>query len=124
MAKRRSTRSLTIYRSARRRIGHSFGSKKISVALVGGLATGLINAYSPPDHSAGAPENLNQYFQRVLLYYTGFAPWNPAGAKFQFQYTRFGLAPLAAGALIHWVANATGVNRGLAKFTRSIPVQI
>ncbi len=115
-------KTVTVARRSGRRRGFGQGNNKLSLAMMGGTAVGLINAYKVGTY--GPADSPNQYFQRLLLFYTGFAPWNAPGQKWQFQETRFGLAPLAAGVLIHWVANATGLNRGLAKVTRSIPVQI
>lgn len=127
MAKKR-TRAVAVRRSyfARRRSGGGsrFGSGKISAALLAGFGVSLYNAYMPPDGSAGAPVSVNQYLQRLMLYYTGFAPWLPAGQKWQPAYMRFGLVPLVTGALVHYIANMTGVNRAVARLTRSIPVQI
>lgn len=106
-------------RGARR---SSFGGGKLSAAMLAGMGVGLYNAYSVGSY---APANSpNQYLQRLLLFYTGFAPWNAPGQKFQFAETRFGLAPLATGIIVHYLANATGLNRGLAKLTKSLPVQI
>lgn len=116
---------------ARRRPSFSFrrrstrrnsGSSKLSLAMITGTAIGLINAYKVGNYAPA--DSPNQYFERVMLFYTGFAPWNAAGQKWQFQETRFGLAPLATGLIVHWVANATGLNKGLARLTKSIPVQI
>jgi len=124
MAKTRAVARRRSFSSFRRRSSRrsGFGSSKLSLAMMGGTAVGLVNAYKVGSYAAA--DSPNQYFQRLLLFYTGFAPWNPPGAKWQFQETRFGLAPLAAGVIIHWVANATGLNRGLARVTKSIPVQI
>jgi len=118
VARRRSPFSFR-RRSFRRNGG---GSGKLSLAMAGGTACGLINAYKVGTYPAA--DSLNQYFQRVLLFYTGFAPWNPPGTKWQLQEARFGLAPLMAGVIVHYIANATGLNRGLSRVTRSIPVQL
>lgn len=99
-----------------------FGSSKLSAAMLLGMGVGLKNAYSVGNYAPA--DSFNQYTQRLLLFYTGFAPWNPPGTKWQFAETRFGLAPLATGIIVHYLANATGLNRGLAKLTKSLPVQI
>lgn len=124
MAVRRS-RAVAIRRRVgyfRRRSSRSSGSSKLSLAMMGGTAVALLNAYKVGSYAAA--DSPNQYFQRVLLFFTGFAPWNAPGQKFQFSETRFGLAPVATGVLLHWIANQTGLNRGLARLTKSIPVQI
>lgn len=129
MARRRSTtRAITIRssspRRARRRFSWRGESKKLSAAMLAGFATLMLNAWKEPTGQNTPPTSMNQYLQRILLYTTGFAPWNPSGSRFQFAYTRFGLLPIATGVLVHYIANATGVNRGLAKITRGFPVQI
>lgn len=130
MARRRSTtRAITIRSSSSRRRSRSrFGwrgeSKKLSAAMLAGFATLLINSWKEPTGQNSPPTSMNQYLQRVLLYTTGFAPWNPSGSRWQPLYMRFGLLPIATGMLVHYIANATGVNRGLAKLTRGFPVQI
>lgn len=105
-----------------RRFGGRFANNKLSVAMLGGTLTGFVNAYRVGNYAAA--NSVNQYFQRLLLFYTGYAPWNPPGAKWQFTETRFGLAPLATGVIVHWIANATGLNKGLSRLLKGIPVQI
>jgi len=124
MAKRTRSVARRSSFSFRRRSSHrsNGGSSKLSAAMLAGMGVSMVNAYSVGSY---APANSpNQYLQRLLLFYTGFAPWNPPGQKFQFAETRFGLAPLATGVIVHYLANATGLNRGLGRLLKNVPVQI
>ena len=115
------TRGVSVSKGVRRRRN---GTHKLSVALVGGLAAGLINAYKLPPPMAGTPAtSVHMYFNRLLLYYTGFNSYDPA-RRFQVDQMRWGLAPLAGGFALHWLANRLGINRSLGRFTKNLPIQI
>jgi len=129
MAKARTRTVYRVKRAKTRRKGGGWSSRKLSLALAGGFATLAWNAWRPPSGALGMGQatTLNEYFGRVLLFTTGTALWNPPGSRFgNWSYTRFGLVPIAAGMIVHYLANAFGVNRGLAglPFIKKLPVQI
>lgn len=119
----------TIYRTKKVKGRKNGGSRRLSLALIGGFATLAWNCWRPPGGAMGMgqAQNLNEYFSRMLLFTTGTALWNPPGSRFgNWGYVRFGLVPLAAGVLIHYLANSLGVNRMLAgaPLVKRLPVQI
>lgn len=99
----------TAYR--RRRFG--FNTRKIPLAVIAGLAPGIVWSMS-----AGFQGNWTGAFQRLVAAYTGY---ETAYNKMTPHYLNYGLLPLLAGAFIHVLANWIGLNRTIG---RALPITI
>lgn len=97
--------------SYRRRSG--FNTRKIPLAVIAGLAPGIIWSMS-----AGFQGNWVGAFQRLVACYTGY---ETAYNKMTPMYLNYGLLPLLAGGFVHVMANWIGVNRSIG---RMLPVTI
>jgi hypothetical protein len=90
---------------AKKKKRHYSRRGKVSLAVVGGLAPGIIgtfNAFSQGGSTVGV-----QYMKSA---YIGLGPDN----RFHPNLMWAGTWPIAAGALVHKLANKLGVNRAIA----------
>lgn len=85
---------------------HSNG-KFVSIAVVAGVAPGLVNAYNGYRASG-----VNGAVNSLTRNYTGF---DTSTRQWRFENMLEGWAPLAGGILVHKIANMLGVNRMLAR---------